>query len=67
MPNMVNNIVKLFITVAAVISTQGNENTNRLYSSTTFNKYLFLVLLGSGPLKSILNLSKGCIALMSAV
>ena len=48
------SITKHLITVCVVISEQGNANGKRLYSSTTVKKYRFLVLEGSGPLKSIL-------------
>ncbi|KRX36017.1 hypothetical protein T05_181 [Trichinella murrelli] len=47
------------------MSGQGNANGNREYSSTTVNMYRLLDVDGSGPLKSILNRSKGAVALIS--
>ncbi|KRX71404.1 hypothetical protein T06_12083 [Trichinella sp. T6] len=44
---------------------QGNANGNREHSSTTVNMYRLLDVDGSGPLKSILNRSKGAVALIS--
>ena len=55
-------MVKHFITVAMDTSGQGKTNGNLEYLSTTFRKYLFLLLEGSGPLKSMLIHSKGCVA-----
>ncbi|KRY49105.1 hypothetical protein T03_18164 [Trichinella britovi] len=47
------------------MSGQGNAKGNREYSSTTVNMYRLLDVDGSGPLKSILNRSKGTVALIS--
>ncbi|KRY49124.1 hypothetical protein T03_9077 [Trichinella britovi] len=47
------------------MSRQGNANGNREYSSTTVNMYRLLDVDGSDPLKSILNRSKGAVALIS--
>ena len=58
-------MVKHLITVDVDKSEHGNTNGNLEYSSTMFRKYLFPVLLGKGPLKSILFRSKGWVALMS--
>ena len=47
------------MTVGVETSGLGKTNENREYSSTIFRKYLFLLLVGSGPLKSMLIRSKG--------
>ena len=39
----------------------GNTNGNLEYSSMIVRKYLFCVADGSGPLKSMFNLSIGCV------
>ena len=61
-PKMANSEQRHCITAAADMSEQGKAKGNREYSSTTVNIYQFLVLLGSGPLKSRLSLSNGCVA-----
>ena len=48
----------------ADVSGAGNANGYLEYSSTTVSMYLFEVLEGSGPLKSIFNLSNAAIALI---
>ena len=45
------------MTVLAVISGQGKTKGKHEYSSMTLRKYTFLLLEGSGPLKSMFNLS----------
>ena len=50
--------------MAVVISEHGNANGNRLYSSITVRMYLFLVSVGSGPLKSRFNLSNALVDLI---
>ena len=42
----------------------GNTNGNLEYSSMIVRKYLFCVADGSGHLKSMFNLSIGCVDLM---
>ena len=59
MRNKENRVVKHLITVEVVISEHGNTKGNLEYSSTTVKKYLFSLLLGNGPLKSIFGLSNG--------
>ena len=61
-PKIENKNVKHLMTVIDVHSAHRKEKTYLLYSSTLFNKKLFLVLVGRGPLKSILSLSNGCIS-----
>lgn len=46
-------------------SLHGIANDYLLYSSTTVRKYSFCVLEGSGPLKSMLNLSNGWVAFIN--
>ncbi len=58
-PNKENIDVRLTITDSVLTSLQGTANGNREYSSVTVNIYLFVDTEGNGPLKSILNLSKG--------
>ena len=63
-PNMVKRLTKQHDTVDAEMSEQGNTQGNLLYSSMTFRKKRFLFVLGSGPLKSTLSLSKGRVDLI---
>ena len=42
----------------------GKTNGNREYSSIITSKYVLLVTKGTGPLKSILSLSMGLVALI---
>ena len=62
---MENKVVRHLITVVVETSGQGNMNGNLEYSLITWRKNLFPLLLGKGPLKSMLILSNGCVALMS--
>ena len=64
---MANNWQRQFIIVDAVMLAQGKTKGNLEYSSTMFRKYWFLSVVGRGPLKSMFNLSKGWVALMSEV
>ena len=57
------SLVRHLITVLDSQSEQGKANGNREYTSMNVNKYLFLDLLGRGPLKSMHNRSKGFKAL----
>ena len=52
------------MTVAADTSGHGNAKGNLEYSSMTVRIYLFLDEDGRGPLKSMLNLSNGWVALI---
>ena len=63
-PKIAKSLVRHLITVLDSQSEQGKVNGNREYSSLTVNKYLFLDLLGRGPLKSMLNWSKAFKALI---
>ena len=49
----VNSDVNALMTLSVDKSRHGNTYGNREYSSTTVRKYLFWLLLGRGPLKSI--------------
>ena len=51
-------------TVEEDMSAQANAKGNLEYSSMTVRMYLFRELEGTGPLKSILSRSKGCVALI---
>ena len=64
MPKRENSVLKHLITVGADTSGQGKTNGNLEYSSIAFRKYLFLLLEGNGPLKSMLILSNGLVALI---
>ena len=64
-PKIENNVVRQSIAVEAEVSLQAKANGNLENSSITVNKNEFLSVVGSGPLKSILSLSKGCVALIS--
>lgn len=55
------------MTVEAVISAHGKAQGNLEYSSIIVSRYLFLLLVGKGPLKSILIFSKGCVDLTREV
>jgi len=59
----VNSDVNALTTLSVDKSRHGNTNGNREYSSTTVRKYSFWLLLGRGPLKSILSFSNDCVAL----
>lgn len=59
---MANSEQRHCIIAAANMSEQGKAKGNREYSLTIVNIYRFFVLLGSGPLKSRLSLSNGCVA-----
>ena len=63
-PNIENTWQNLLITVADVMSGHGKANRNSVNSSVIVRMYLFREADGSGPLKSILSLSKGWVALM---
>jgi len=60
-PQTVNSDVNALITFSVDKSRHGNTSG---YSSTKFRKYVFCLLLGRGPLNSILSLSGGCVALI---
>ena len=64
-PNMAKRSERHFTTVFEVISEHGNANGNLEYSSTTVSMYLLSVSVGKGPLKSMLSLSKGDVALIN--
>ena len=55
MPNMEKRLQKLMITVVAIILAHGIMKENLKYSSITLKKYWLMLLVGSGPLKSIFN------------
>ena len=61
---MANSCSRHRMTVDAFISGQAKANGKREYSSMAVNRYLLCVTDGNGPLKSILSLSKGCVALI---
>ena len=52
------------ITVVVETSSHGYTSGNLEFSSTTVSIYLFFEEEGRGPLKSMLSLSKGCVAFM---
>ena len=64
---MENRLEKHFIIVGADTLVHGYANTKREYSSTIIRIYVFLDIDGTGPLKSTLSLSKGCVALIREV
>ena len=66
-PNKLNNEHKALITEPLVISQHGIANGKQLNSSITVRKYLFLLLDGKGPLKSIFSHSKGRVAFINLV
>ena len=61
-PKIANREQRHCMIVVEVISGQGKAKGNREYSSTIVSIYRFRVLDGSGPLKSRLSLSNGCVA-----
>ena len=63
-PNRENREHKQRITDFADTSGQGNANGNREYSSMTVSIKQFPFFDGKGPLKSIFNLSYGCVAII---
>ena len=60
----VKSCLKHAITVSDVIFEQEKANGNREYSSTTVNRYWLCDFDGNGPLKSMLSLSNGAVALI---
>ena len=62
MPKIENRLVRHFVTVVVDKFAQGKANGKREYSSTNVSIYRAPVDEGSGPLKSILTLSKGRVA-----
>ena len=58
-PNRENRLLRHLMTVAVDISEQGNTKGNQEYSSAMFRKYMFPLLLGKRPLKSMLIRLKG--------
>ena len=64
-PNMAKRSERHFTTVFEVISGHGYVNGNLEYSSTTVSMYLLSDSVGRGPLKSMLSLSKGDVALIN--
>ena len=62
---MENRVVRQSITVAADVSLQGKAKGNLENSSITVKRKALPFVVGKGPLKSILSLSKGYVALMS--
>ena len=59
MPNMEKRLQKLLMMVVAVMLAHVIMKGNLEYSSITVKKYWFLLLVGSGPLKSTFNRSNG--------
>ena len=64
-PHSLNNVSRHRVAVEVVMSLQGKANGKREYSSITINRYLLWVDDGNGPLKSMLILSIGRIALIN--
>ena len=65
LPNKAKRSVRHLTTVFEVVSGQGIAKGNLEYSSTIVSIYLLSVSVGRGPLKSMLSLSNGAMALIS--
>ena len=63
-PNMAKRSARHLTTVFEVVSGQGYAKGNLEYSSTIVSMYLLSDSIGRGPLKSMLSLSKGDMALI---
>ena len=65
MPHRVNIWSRRFITVDECMFGHGNTKGKREYSSTTVSMYALCDVADSGPLKSILSHSIGCVDFIS--